>query len=105
MAPHDLERLGVRTDRPPEGTFYIWGNLSNLPPPLNDGMGLFRAALDRKVIVVPGEFFDINPGKRRVRRSAGRFNSYARFSFGPSMEVLDEALSRLEALVTEHTGR
>src|SRR5919109_135438 len=40
-----LERLGVRTDRVPEGTFYVWGDLSNLPPPLNDGMGFFRAAL------------------------------------------------------------
>ena len=34
-----LERMGVRFDRPPEGTFYAWGNLAALPPPLNDGMG------------------------------------------------------------------
>ncbi|MBX5484092.1 MAG: pyridoxal phosphate-dependent aminotransferase [Myxococcaceae bacterium] len=94
-----LERLGVRTDRAPEGTFYVWGNLSNLPPPLNDGMGLFRAALDKKVITVPGEFFDINPGKRRSRRAGSRFAAYTRFSFGPPMEVLELALKRLEELV------
>jgi aspartate/methionine/tyrosine aminotransferase len=95
-----LERLGVRTDRPPEGTFYVWGNLSQLPAPLNDGMGLFRAALEQKIITVPGEFFDINPGKRRSRH-VSRFRSYTRFSFGPSMDVLERALERLEQLVLE----
>ena len=58
-----LERLGIRIDRATEGTFYVWGNVEKLPPPLNDGMGFFRAALERRVIVVPGEFFDVNPGK------------------------------------------
>src|SRR5437773_3264427 len=33
-----LERLGVRFDRHPDGTFYAWGNIAELPPPLNDGM-------------------------------------------------------------------
>ena len=94
-----LERLGIRTDLPPEGTFYVWGNLQNLPAPLNDGMGLFEAALEEKVITVPGEFFDVNPGKRRARRAGSRFTGYTRFSFGPTMASLELALSRLEALV------
>jgi aspartate/methionine/tyrosine aminotransferase len=93
-----LERLGIRFDRAPDGTFYCWGNVQHLPPPLNEGMGFFRAALERKVIVVPGEFFDVNPGKRRARR-ASRFRSYVRFSFGPSMEQLEKALGRLEDLI------
>lgn len=93
-----LERIGVRFDRVPEGTFYCWGNVGNLPPPLNDGMGLFRAALEKKVITVPGEFFDVNPGKRR-RGGASRFRQYVRFSFGPSADSLDRALDRIEALV------
>jgi N-succinyldiaminopimelate aminotransferase len=93
-----LERLGVRTDRAPDGTFYVWGNVSGLPPPLNDGMGFFRAALEHKVIVVPGEFFDVNPGKRR-RGQASRFRNYVRFSFGPSLSVLETAVGRLEELV------
>ncbi|WNG39233.1 pyridoxal phosphate-dependent aminotransferase [Archangium violaceum] len=97
-----LERLGIRTDRPPDGTFYIWGNVSGLPAPLNDGMGFFRAALEQKIITVPGEFFDVNPGKRRARPS--RFRNYVRLSFGPSLEVLDKALSRLESLVLRHTA-
>ena len=93
-----LERLGIRADRPPDGTFYVWGNLSALPPPLNDGMGFFRAALERKVITVPGEFFDVNPGKRRSRR-ASRFKSYSRFSFGPPQAQVDLGLGRIEELV------
>jgi aspartate/methionine/tyrosine aminotransferase len=93
-----LERLGVRFDRVSDGTFYAWGNVSQLPPPLNDGMGLFRAALDKKVITVPGEFFDVNPGKRRSGHTS-RFRQYTRFSFGPSMATLDEAVKRLEQLI------
>lgn len=93
-----LERMGVRFDRVPDGTFYAWGNVANLPEPLNDGMGLFRAALTKKVITVPGEFFDVNPGKRRHGR-ASRFREYVRFSFGPSMESLDLAMKRLEELI------
>jgi aspartate/methionine/tyrosine aminotransferase len=93
-----LERLGVRVDRAPDGTFYVWGSVDKLPPPLNDGMGFFRAALDEKVIVVPGEFFDVNPGKRRHGR-ASRFKSYVRFSFGPGMQALEKAVERIERLV------
>jgi len=93
-----LRALGVRVDREPEGTFYVWGDLAGLPPPLNDGMGLFRAALEQRVITVPGEFFDINPGKRR-RGRASRFRGHARFSFGPSMDVVERALERLGNVV------
>jgi N-succinyldiaminopimelate aminotransferase len=93
-----LERIGIRSDRAPEGTFYLWGNLSSLPPPLNDGMAFFRAALEKKVITVPGEFFDVNPGKRRSKR-ASRFKGYVRFSFGPPMQSLEQGLARIEDLV------
>ncbi len=93
-----LERLGIRTDRAPDGTFYLWGNVSALPPPLDDGMGFFRAALEKKVICVPGEFFDVNPGKRRSRHGS-RFKGYVRFSFGPGLPVLEQALDRLGDLV------
>ncbi len=95
-----LERIGVRFDRVPDGTFYAWGNVGALPAPLNDGMGFFRAGLTKKVITVPGEFFDVNPGKRRHGR-VSRFKDYVRFSFGPSLEVVERAMTRLEALVAE----
>ena len=63
-------------------------------------MGFFRAALDKQVIVVPGEFFDVNPGKRRSQR-ASRFRRHVRFSFGPAMDSLETALARLETLLAE----
>jgi aspartate/methionine/tyrosine aminotransferase len=98
-----LEGMGIRTDRAPDGTFYAWGSVAGLPPPLNDGMGFFRAALAKKVICVPGEFFDVNPGKRRSR-AASRFRQYVRFSFGPALETLELALGRLEETIREATG-
>jgi aspartate/methionine/tyrosine aminotransferase len=97
-------RLGMTIDREPDGTFYVWANLSGLPPALADGMALFRAALEHKVIVVPGEFFDVNPGKRRGGRPS-RFRQYARLSFGPSRDALERALGRLERVIDEAAAR
>lgn len=96
-----LRRLGIHIDIEPEGTFYVWGSVSELPPGINDGHSFFRAALAHKVIVVPGEFFDVNPGKRRARR-ASRFRQYVRFSFGPSEDILVRALKRLEEMIQIH---
>ena len=49
---------------------------------------------------MPGEFFDVNPGKRRPSHvHASRFRHYVRFSFGPSLSVIDRALARLETLI------
>ncbi len=98
-----LQDIGVRCDLIPEGTFYIWGRLDALPEPLSDGLGLFRAALERKVITVPGMFFDVNPGKRRNLEHS-RFRSYTRFSFGPAIESLELACDRLAEIVSEHRG-
>ena len=93
-----LKALGVRFDRDPEGAFYGWGSVAELPAPYNTGMGFFRAALERQVITVPGEFFDVNPGKRRLGRPS-RFRDHVRFSFGPEERVIASALDRLEAMV------
>ncbi|MCC6645260.1 MAG: pyridoxal phosphate-dependent aminotransferase [Polyangiaceae bacterium] len=98
-----LRRLGVTIDVEPEGTFYVWGSVADLPDGLNDGLSFFRAALDRKVITVPGEFFDVNPGKRRAGRPS-RFRHHLRFSFGPSEETLTTALERLGAMVDSWRG-
>ncbi len=93
-----LRAAGMRLDVEPEGTFYVWADLSGLPEPLADGAGFFEAALDEKVICVPGEFFDINPGKRRSGRPS-RFRGYARFSFGPEEAVVAEGVRRIAEMV------
>jgi aspartate/methionine/tyrosine aminotransferase len=93
-----LKRAGMRLDLEPEGTFYVWADLSELPPTLNDGMGFFRAAVEEKVIAVPGEFFDVNPGGRRRGRPS-RYRSYARFSFGPERDRIEEGVERILRLV------
>jgi hypothetical protein len=95
-----LRELGVRFDLEPEGTFYAWGDISGLPPLIRGGDQFFQAALARKVITVPGEFFDVDPGRRRSGRPS-RFRHHIRFSFGPSMQTLETALDRLTAMVTE----
>lgn len=93
-----LTSLGVRVDLPPQGGFYVWGSVENLPPGLDDGMGFFQKALEQQVITVPGAFFDINPGQRRNARRS-RFERHVRFSFGPSMATLQTAVDRITQLV------
>jgi aspartate/methionine/tyrosine aminotransferase len=95
-----LRDIGVRFDAEPEGTFYAWGDLSALPDSISTGMAFFKAALQRKVITVPGTFFDVDPGQRRIGRPS-RFRHHMRFSFGPSKERIERALARLRELVQE----
>jgi aspartate/methionine/tyrosine aminotransferase len=95
-----LQGLGVSVDLAPQGGFYVWGSVERLAPGLDDGMSFFRRALERKVITVPGAFFDINPGHRRTGR-ASRFSRHLRFSFGPRLEVLEEAVRRFERMLKD----
>jgi aspartate/methionine/tyrosine aminotransferase len=93
-----LREVGVRFDVEPEGTFYCWGDVSGLPPAINEGTSFFRAALEQRVITVPGEFFDVNPGKRRSGRPS-RFRNYVRFSFGPEEAMVAEGMERIRRMV------
>jgi aspartate/methionine/tyrosine aminotransferase len=94
-----LKRVGIRFAREPESTFYGWASLAALPEPLDDAMTFFRRALERKVMTVPGEFFDVNPGKRR--RTTSPYRQWMRFSFGPPMDNLEMGLDRLEQMISE----
>ena len=96
-----LKKIGVQFDCEPEGTFYAWGDLSALPETINTDESFFHAALERKVITVPGTFFDVDPGQRRIGRPS-RFRHHMRFSYGPERERIEDALERLGALVNEH---
>ena len=98
-----LKELGVTFAHESRSTFYLWGSLANLPEPWNDAKTFFRQALQRKVMTVPGEFFDINPGKRRVNPSP--YKSWMRFSFGPPMDNMQQGLSRLHEMLQESAIR
>jgi len=93
-----VRELGMTVDRDPDGTFYAFVALDELPEPISDGMDFFRAALDHRVITVPGVFFDVNPGRRRARRLS-RFHRHVRLSFGPPIDEVARGLDRLEAMI------
>jgi aspartate/methionine/tyrosine aminotransferase len=93
-----LRALGLSHELEPNGTFYVFASLAALPEPLSDGMAFFRAALEHRVITVPGVFFDVNPGRRRSRRHS-RFHRHVRISYGPPMDEVLRGLDRLETLL------
>src|SRR6266571_1398628 len=96
-----LKQLGIGVEAEPAGAFYVWANLANLPKPLNDGMSFFREGLKEKVIIVPGVFFDVNPGNRRIH---GRYENYCRISFGPELKKLETGLDALERVIAKFRG-
>lgn len=95
-----IRAMGMGLDATPNGAFYFFASLDNLPERLRDGMAFFRAALDRKVIVVPGVFFDVDPGQRRVHIPS-RLKPFVRLSYGPELQQLELGLDRLDALIRE----
>jgi aspartate/methionine/tyrosine aminotransferase len=93
-----LKKLDISADATPAGAFYVWANLAKLLPPLDDGMNFFRECLKEKVIVVPGVFFDVNPGNRRTH---ARYKNYCRISFGPEIEKLELGLNAFERVIAK----
>ena len=91
-----LKSLGLNKGRLPTGGFYFFVDLesSELVP---DGMTLFEKALDMKVITVPGQFFDVDPGQRR-QHIPSRLHKYIRLSYGPSLPELKMGLDRIKSL-------
>lgn len=101
LVRRELEDVGIRVEVPPGGTFYAWACLEDLPPPWNEGMTFFRRALEWKVICVPGEFFDVNPGKRRPQGRGTRFGRHVRISFGPPHAEVQRGLERLRRMIPQ----
>ncbi len=93
-----LKKMNIVADAPPVGAFYVWANLSKLPAPLNDGMNFFRECLKEKTIVVPGAFFDVNPGHRRT---TARYKNYCRISYGPEPEKLEIGLAAIARVIAK----
>ncbi len=96
-----LRAMGFVLYGEPDGAFYCFAGLEALPEPLRDGMAFFKEALMRKVICVPGEFFDVNPGQRRGHIPS-RLRDFVRISYGPSLEQVERGLDRLEAMIGDY---
>lgn len=94
-----LADMGIDVDSPPQGTFYVWCDVSNLPPPLNTCWGFFEQALLDKVIVTPGVFFDVNPGSRRKHT---RYETFVRISYGPSFKEIVRGLDGIQRVIERH---
>ena len=94
-----LRDMGISIAREPEGTFYVWASIADLPAPLNDAETFFRRALDARVLTVPGVFFDVNPGKQRS--GASPLASWVRFSFGPPEDNVRMGLDRLAQMIRD----
>ncbi len=92
-----LGENGIICTPEPSGTFYIWADISQLPAPINNADVFFTEALKRKVMTVPGYFFDISPGRRSKKDSP--FNQFVRFSFGPPMDNMKMGLARLTEMI------
>lgn len=95
-----LQGMGIQFPHEPQGTFYAFGFVGDLPAPLNTGEGFMREAFRHRVLTVPGEYFDVNPG--RTRKGLSPLTPWVRFSFGPPMDNLVAGLNRLEDLRAEY---
>lgn len=95
-----LKSMGFIIENNPEGSFYIWANVQNLPEPLNFSINFFEECLKENVISVPGKFFDLNPYKARKHIN---FRRYIRFSFGPDMTTLKNGLDSIERTIKKYS--
>lgn len=96
-----VREIGFELVTEPLGAFYCFVSLAKMPESLRDGMAFFKAALNERVITVPGQFFDVNPGQRRSHM-ASRMAPYVRLSYGPSLTELETGMNRLEALIRRY---
>ena len=92
-----LQDLGFVIPGDGQGSFYCFASMENLKG-FADGMELFERLIQEKVICVPGEFFDVNPGRRR-QHIPSRLKGFIRFSYGPEMQSLEKGLDRIEKVL------
>ena len=98
-----LKSMGITPAAEPGGTFYVWAAIRDLPAPLNDADPFFHACLKKKVMTVPGRFFDVRPfGVRDINEP---FASWVRFSYGPPETVVAEGLNRIAEVIAEAKAR
>ncbi len=94
-----LRSSGMVCSMDANSTFYVWADISHLPAPLNNASVFFKEALSKKVVVVPGYLFDIEP---KVLKAKTWLNNFVRFSFGPEEANLKMGLGRIVELINAH---
>ncbi|MCZ6835616.1 MAG: pyridoxal phosphate-dependent aminotransferase [Planctomycetota bacterium] len=97
-----LTAMGVTFPCEPQGTFYAYGYVGDLPAPLNTGLGFMKEAFKHRVLTVPGEYFDVNPNREREGQSP--LTPYIRFSYGPPIDNVRAGLDRLAEMVKAANG-
>ena len=77
----------------------IWVGDSLFAKPRPNSLALLGAltALTKKVMTVPGRFFDVNPGGGRPPMK--ELKKWVRFSFGPPEAKVRMGLERLEEMI------
>lgn len=95
-----LEALDIHPAVTPLSTFYIWAGIERLPAPINEADAFFHACLKKKVMTVPGRFFDIRPSRERPDPEPLRH--WVRFSYGPSYDTVKVGLDRIAQVITEY---
>ena len=78
------------------GAFYVFVDISNLKKGLNTDLEFVQKALEKKLIVVSGSSFDINPFNKR---KTVNFGNYIRLSYGPEMAVIQRGVEKLKDLI------
>ncbi|WPX97831.1 Putative aspartate aminotransferase [Candidatus Fokinia cryptica] len=92
--------IGIVIDLVPQGAFYVWADLSNLPLILQDGARFTEFCLQECVIVVPGICFD---DQSDIVLADVRFRHYIRISFGPKLEIVKAGMERIEKIVRRYS--
>ena len=84
-------KVGVGFAAKPGSTLYAWGCPDGWPAQLNNAK-TFRRALERRVMTVLGERFDVNSDRRRSAPSP--YSQWMRFSFASPRETLEALVNR-----------
>ena len=93
-----LSDMNIKLYNKPSGAFYCFASLENLPDAISDGHSFARKALEHKTIVIPGEYFDVNPGQRRSHIES-RLRKYIRISFGPNIKSVELGLNNFKDII------
>ena len=94
-----FSELGLKIYNKPSGAFYFFVSLENLPERLSDGHAFAKKAMEHKTIVIPGEYFDVNPGRRRSHIDS-RLKKYIRVSYGPNIETIKLGINNFKNILS-----